>query len=388
MDNAAYTVKINDWQVSSADDARGEVLRLETRAALADPTSCCELLLYVVPPPKKSLLDQAVGAAAGAASDALGLGGGGGGEPAFSISVRGSDVRHGDTVVIEIANGDRSATVMTATVESIQSTLEYTRVVARTALHTLATTRINHTYQNQSVQQIVKDIAEQAGVEAGDIDTGSTYPCLFVHESISALAAVTDLAKREGFDVYTDADGKLTVKAFSKSSADHTLYYGIHLLALSIDHRPPRPSHVTAVGESPSSNQGSDAWPWFAKDASGVKGEVGSGNTLLALRDGALRSKDAADLFAKQKYGAVKDAATSGRCRLLGNPEIKLGDAIEIKDAPKAEQNGLFKVTRVRHVLSKTEGFLTVLDFSGQGGAASADGLLGGLGKLAGALGL
>jgi len=383
MDNATYKISINDWSVSSADDPRGEVLRLETRSGLGDPTSCCDLLLYLVPPPKPDLLGQAIGAA----TDALGLGDAGG-EPAFSISVRGTEVKHGDTVTIELANGDRSATVMTATVASVHSTLEYTRVIARTALQTLAGTRVNHTYQNQSVQQIVKDLAQQASIDVGDIDTGSTYPCLLVHESKSLLGAITDLGKREGLDVYVDPDNKLTVKAFSKSSADHTLYYGIHILGLSMDHRPQQAAHVTVVGESPSSNQGSNSWPWIVKDASGVKGEVGSGNGLLALRDGALRSKDAADLFAKQKFGAGKDAASRGQCRLLGNPLIKLGDAIEIKDAPKPELNGLFKVTRVRHVLSKSEGYITHVEFSGQGGAASAEGLLGGLGKLAGAIGL
>jgi len=382
MDKVAYKIAINDWSVSSSDDARTEVLRIETRCGLFAPTSSCELLLYLVPAPQPDLLSQAIGAVAGA----LGLGGGG--EPAFSISVRGTAVKHGDTVVVELANGDRSARVMTAAVDTIHSTLEYTRIVARTALHTLAATRLNQTYQNQSVQQIIQDLAQQAGVDVGDVDTGSMYPCLLVHESTTALGAVADLARREGLDLYVDPDNKLMAKAFSKSSADHTLYYGIDLLELTLDHQPQLPAHVSVVGESPSSNQGSNAWPWIVKDASAVKSDVGSGNSLLALRDGALRSKDAADLFAKQKFGAGKDATARGRCRMLGNPMVKLGDAIEIKNAPKAELNGLFKVTRVRHVLSKREGFVTHLEFSGLDGAASADSLLGGLGKLAGVVGL
>ncbi|MDR5748842.1 hypothetical protein QCE73_37315 [Caballeronia sp. LZ029] len=383
MDTASYKVKVNNWEVSSADDPRTELLRLDCRTGFGDPTSCVEILLYLVPAPKPGLLEQAIGAAASALdlSDAVS-------EPAFSISVRGIEVKHNDTLLIQLANGDRSSTVMTATVDTIQSTLEYTRIVARTALHTLACTRVNHTYQNQSVRQIVNDLAQQASVDVGDVDTGSTYPCLPVHESRTVLGTLTELGKREGFDVYVDVDNKLTMKAYSKSSADHTLYYAIDILSLSMDHRPQQPVRVVVVGESPSSSQGSSAWPWIVRDSSSVKGEVGSGNALLALRDGALRSKDAVDLFAKQKFGAAKDVTSRGRCRLLGNPLIKLGDAIEIKDAPKPELNGLFKVTQVRHVLSKSEGFLTHVEFSDQGGAASADSLLGSLGKLAGAIGI
>jgi hypothetical protein len=383
MDHATYKISIGDWSVSSGDDPRTEVLRIETRSGLFDPTSHADIVLYLVPPPKPDLLGQAIGAAA----DALGLGDSAG-EPAFSISVRGTAVKHGDPVVIELANGDRSATVMTATVAAVQSTFECTRIVARTALHTLATTRVNRTYQNQSVKQILSDLAQQAGVDAGEIERGSTYPYLLVHESKSVLSGACELARREGLDLYVDADNHLTAKEFSKSSADHTLYYGIDLLHLAVLSRPPVPAHVTVVGESPSSNQGSTSWPWIAKDASVVKGEAGSGEALLALRDGAVRNKDAADLWAKRKLGASKDAASRGRCRLLGNPAVKLGDAIEIKEAPKPELNGLFKVTCVRHVLDKTAGFITDLDFSGQGGAQEDEGLLGGLGKLAGAVGL
>jgi hypothetical protein len=75
--------------------------------------------------------------------------------------------------------------------------------------------------------------------------------------------------------------------------------------------------------------------------------------------------------------------------KILGNPKVKLADAIEIKNAPKPDLNGLFKVTSVRHVLNKREGYLTFVGFTGQGGAEKAGGLFGGAtGQLAGALGL
>ena len=89
--------------------------------------------------------------------------------------------------------------------------------------------------------------------------------------------------------------------------------------------------------------------------------------------------------MATAKSGVLKDRASQGQLKILGNPLVKLGDAIEIKDAPKPELNGLFKVTSVRHVLSKWQGYLTFIGFSGQGGAQQAGGAVG---QLAGAVGL
>jgi hypothetical protein len=256
-------------------------------------------------------------------------------------------------------------------------------------MHALAATRVNRTYQSQTAQQIISDLAQQAGIDTGDLDSGSTYPYVLVHESRSLLDNICDLGRREGLDVYTDADNHLNAKAFSKSSADHVLYYGIDILDLILLSRPQLQRHVTIVGESPTSNNGSSTWPWIIKDPTSVTGAVGSGDQLLALRDGTVRSKDAADQFAKEKYGVLKDGASSGRVRLLGRPDVRVGEAIEIKSAPKDEMNGLFKVVAVRHVLSKRSGFVTWLEFTGQGGAQQAQSLLGGLaGKLAGALGL
>jgi hypothetical protein len=190
-------------------------------------------------------------------------------------------------------------------------------------------------------------------------------------------------------DLYFDTDNKLTLKKFSKSSPDHTFYYGIDILDLRLFYYQPTSEHIRVYGESPASSQGSETWHWLAKELKPFRSEVGQGGKLLALQDGVVRTKDAADSFATAKLGAIKDQAAVGRLKLLGNPKVKLGEAIELKNTPKPELNGLFKVTSVRHVFNKHEGYLTFIGFSGQGGAAKAGDLLGELGgQLAGAVGL
>ncbi len=189
--------------------------------------------------------------------------------------------------------------------------------------------------------------------------------------------------------MYFDTSNQLTVTAFQKTSADHTFYYGIDVLDLELETIDAPVTQVVTYGESPASNQGSDTWHWLAKDISPFQGSAGSGSKLLTLDDRVIRTKDAADKFAASRLGTIKDHSSVGRLKLMGNPQVSLGDAFEIKSAKQPELNGLFKVTSVQHVFSKSRGYLTFVGFSGQGGAQQAAGQLGQLaGAAAGALGL
>ena len=352
---------------------------LDTQHSSESTADYCRIIVYAPPPPKKGLLEQAVGAVA----SEVGLGGAQ--SQSFAVQVRGNPVKHGDQMTVELTVDDNTATVFTAEVSSIKSTLGQTVITGTTGKQKLANARLNQTYANQSIDQIAKDLAQQTSVTAGDIQSGSSYSYFVVHDAKSVLRQLQELAFREGMDLYVDPDNKLVLKKFAKTSADHTFYYGIHVLDLQLWNSEIATEHFKVYGESPSSKQGSDTWHWFAKDLSPFTAELGSGQKLLTIQDSAAKTKDAADSLATAKSGALKDLASQGRLKILGNPLVKLGDAIEIKEAPKPELNGLFKVTSVRHVLSKWQGYLTFIGFSGQGGAQQAAGALG---QLAGAVGL
>lgn len=385
MLKVGFKVSIAGWSVDSTDDARTEVVEIAAERSLRGAHDHCRIVLYAPPAPKPDMLEQL----AGAATEALFGGGEGGGEE-FSIDVRGETIAHGDPVAIELVSGDTSATVMTATVHDVTSTFGLTTITGRTGMQILATTRLNQVYENRSFAQIVRDLAQQSGVQVANVATGSTYPYVVVHESKPVLFSIRELARREGADAYFDADGKLVVHVFDKSTADHVFNYGIDILDLKVHNREPTSARVVVYGESPSSQQGSDTWHWITKDVAPFQGEAGEESArMLALPDAALRTKDAADAGAKARLRSITEQATTGRLRLLGDPTVQPADAIEIKNAPKPELNGLFKVLSVRHRFSKQTGFLTDVDFSAirpadEGGG----GLLGALGQAAGALGL
>lgn len=373
MLQAYYKLSANDWSVDSTDDPLGELLSLTTLNSMNSLDNACCISLYINSLQQPNLTEQAI-------SEAASVLGPTGQETAFGIQVRGNDITPGDTVTVELTAGEVNSQVMAADVQSVVSSLFKTRIIGTTVLEMLAQTRLNQIYENQSMNQIVNDLANQAGVSTGQIDTGSTYSCFVVHESRTLLEHIRQLALRDGMDVYADTDNKLTVSVFNKSSADHIFRYGMEIIDMQISMNDPVVNLVRISGESPASNQGTDTWHWLVKDISSFQSEAGDEGRLLAIQDGAVRTKDAADSLAAAKLGAIKDQSILGRLKILGNPAVKLADAIEIQDAPKPELNGLFKVTEVHHILNKQSGFVTFVGFSGCGGAVGLGGVTGGFG--------
>jgi hypothetical protein len=95
-------------------------------------------------------------------------------------------------------------------------------------------------------------------------------------------------------------------------------------------------------------------------------GEAGTG-TELQIEDAAIKTKAAADAYAQGKLTAISKRATSGTLKVLGAPNVKLGDAIEIKEMPDSAMNGIFQVRSVSHLLSKSTGFVTTIGWIGIG---------------------
>jgi hypothetical protein len=380
-----YSLTIGQWSVDSADDPRTELLDLETQRSLGGPDDRCRLVLYAAPG-AAGPLEAAAGAAAGAAASTLGLGGAAGGPGGPGARVRGTEVKAGDPVEVELRAGDVAEIVMTGEVQACRSLLQETTILAWTGIQMLAGTRLNQLYQNQSTGQVVRDLAGQARVQVGQVEPGGSWPYLVVDESRSLLRHLQELARREGAELWFDARNRLTLRRFTKTAPDHRLRYGADLLELQLRRDRPGPERVQVFGESPASNQGLPTWPWLAKDLGPLGGTAGQGTRFRSWRDGAVRTKDAADRLAAAQLAAARDAAIQGVAVVLGNPRIHPGDAIEIAEAPWPELNGLFKATSVRHRLGKREGFLTTVEISGQG--ASAGGLGGLAGQLAGGLGL
>lgn len=373
---------VGPWSVDSFADPQTELISIQTRQAVGLPIDTCKLLVYGAPTDGGP---AAVGAELGAALQAGPAGGTAG---PFSVDLSGQALAAEDAISIELRSGNSTETVFTGELQAVRSGLGQTHLLGRTGFHRLVATRIAQVYENQTLGQIVSDLAQQASVQVGNVNTGSTYPYFVVDGSASVYSYIKHLAGLEGLDVYFDTANQLTVARFDKSSSDHTVRYGVDILGLSISRHQASIERVVVTGESPSSNQGSNTWHWIAKDIFPFRAEAGNGSTSVLVQDGALRTKDSTDSAAGAKLRAIQEQAVAGTMVTLGNPLIRVCDAIEVVGVPSPEANGLFKVCSVRHRLNKRSGYQTQVGLVGQVGAGGAADLAGSAGlQMAGALG-
>jgi hypothetical protein len=227
--------------------------------------------------------------------------------------------------------------------------------------------RKNITRLNQKSGEIVSYLANEAGVEILRTDDGFELPYYAIDSGKNAYEHCIGLAKRNGFDLYCDEEGKLVFRKFSKTRADHTFTYVKNILAIQVNSSNPFYDGVEIYGDSPIGSKGKDTWCWYTRDFAPNKGSAGEKEKSLLIQDSIIRTKDAATACAQAKLSLMKRAHISGSATVPGDPNVKLGDAVEFKGCPQEELNQLFQVRRVRHMLNKDSGFRTEIGFCSTG---------------------
>jgi hypothetical protein len=276
-------------------------------------------------------------------------------------------IQRGDTASLELGSNGTLVRVMEGKVDNTSLTFTTAVISVFSAFSQLAHLRANEVYLDRQAGDIVKDLAQKAGVDIAENQAGINLPAYVVNQEKNAYEHCRELAEKCGFDLYCDTEGKLVFKKFNKRRGDHTLRFAIDILSVDTFFTEPPYDGVTVYGESPASSLGADTWSWFTKDFSSSRGSAGIEGGLL-IRDPSIRVKESATTYSEAKLRQFKSRTTSGRITVLGKPEVKLGDAIEIKDCPNQEINNIFQVRSLRHLLDKEDGFITEIGFCGLGG--------------------
>jgi len=279
--------------------------------------------------------------------------------------VNGLKPERDDEAVIELGyadNGDLTQ-VMAGTVVMVEPGLTTSRVIGYSAVQALLRTFVDQTYESKTAGQIVRDLADQAGVDITTAEDGITFPAYVIHGRRSIYHHMRDLADLCGFDLYIDANGKLIFEEFVSGNTVHVIEYAKQIIELDVLQIPPRAEEVEVCGESPSGSQGERAWAWLTKDFSGSKGTAGSGEPKLLLERPALRTADAAQAAAEAARTHIQRRTLRGRLLTVGQPQVKLGDAIRLRDVPEGALNDTFQVRSVTHRITKLEGFTTAIEF-------------------------
>ncbi len=249
-------------------------------------------------------------------------------------------------VVVEVAAGEDGVAL-----DGLAGTLELSRQ------------RVSRTYLDQSVADVVNDLASPVSVDkvGGDVKL-SAYT---VDDRRTVWAHLLELAALSGADVSSAPDGSLRFVAPRTGAADHRFRYGADVLSW----RTSSASALTAGGVAAygaASEAGAEQWHWLLREPAGTA-------PLRVVP--ALRTREAAEALADALSARAARAAVRGTLRLRGAPEVRPGDLVEVQDLPSADP-GTLRVTGVEHVLDGRAGFVTTLRVEGSGGGGGLGGLL------------
>ena len=294
--------------------------------------------------------------------------------PADSVTfvfgqVDGLAPERGDEATVEIGYDNSLTQVITATVVAVEPGLTHNRIVSHTATDILLRTFVNNTYESKTAGAIVRDLADQAGVDISNAEDGITFPAYVIDGRRNLYQHMRDLADLCGFDVYINSDGELVFEKFTTGNTIHLFDYSKHIIELDMLQTPQMAEVVEAFGESPGGQQAEEAWAWLTKDFSDSKGVAGTGDSTMLLERSALRTAAAAGTAATAAFTRIQQRSRRGRLLSTGRPEVKLGDAIRVADVPNSSLNGTFQVRGVTHRITKIGGFTTTINFQGITGA-------------------
>ena len=269
-----------------------------------------------------------------------------------------------DETKIELGYADNGGftQVMKGTVETSEPNLTLTRVAGYSGADALLRTFVEQTYESKTAGAIVRDLADKAGLDVATAEDGINFPAYVVDGRRSAYLHMQDLADFCGFDLYIKPDGELVFEKFINGKTVHVFESAKHIVAFNVARTPPLAGLVEAWGESPAGSEGENSWAWVTTDFSGSRGSAGAGALLLRERP-ALRTREAARTSANATLTNIKRRTLRGNVMTIGRPEIKLGDAIRLREMADSSLNTIFQVRSVTHRITKVGGFTTTVGF-------------------------
>ena len=271
---------------------------------------------------------------------------------------------------------DTAQTVFTGLVAEMRQGLGVQQVRLTNGGAVLARLRINQSFEQQTAGDIASALAELAAVATDRVEAGADYPFYVVSQGQSVYRHLAELAQQNDFAAWLTPDDQLTFAPLVEGDPVATFTYGDNLLALQMNEAAPVFDTVTVMGEGAAGSQGAKAWSWLVKDPSAVTGAAGDGDRPRLVAAPGLRTGDLAQHTAAGVINRRNRLKITGRLLAIGAPTVTVGSTIAIANAPQSLANGGFLVQRVRHDLTRQQGFTTLIHFTkasnGSSGLASA----------------
>ena len=260
--------------------------------------------------------------------------------------------------------GDETGnTLWTGSVQAVESSAGLLVITGLASTSVLSNTRRSATWSDQSVADIVRDLA---GDLDSEIEADLDLPNFSVDNSRPVWSHLYELAQLAGAELSCTAEGGVRFILASKETDTLELRYGADL----IDWRLTSSQVMDPVGaaeHAAASSAGNEKWHWIAHDPIGSGGDA-------ALIPASFRSRTAAESFTDAAVARAARASTRGEVWIGGKPQLRPGSLVMLKDLP-AGDSGPLRVRAVTHQLDGENGFITALAIEATAAAPPGFGL-------------
>ncbi|MFT5542068.1 MAG: hypothetical protein ACI97K_001773 [Glaciecola sp.] len=256
--------------------------------------------------------------------------------------------------------GDENPNALwTGTVDSVQRSAGQLFLSGLASSAQLSQARLSATWADQSIADIIKDMA-------GDIDTEIEADLNLANYSIdnsrSVWSYLYDLAQLTGAELSSAANGGVRFVLAAKDSSSISLRYGADLIDWNLSEKQSS-SLIVAAQHGASSSAGKEKWHWLAHDPVGSDGD----STVIPA---AFSNREAADAFSDAALSRQQRSTIQGEVWIGGRTDLRPGTLVELTGLPQGD-SGKLRVKAVTHQMDGKTGFITALAVEGYSESSS-----------------
>jgi len=221
----------------------------------------------------------------------------------------------------------------------------------------LSRTRLSLSWEDQRVEQIVRDLVGAADID--EVDASLTLSWFAVDTQRPVWGHLRDLASLIGAEVGASASGGVRFVPVAAAPNMHRLRRGAELVRWQLADQVVAEARG-ARAYAAASEAGASQWHWLKGDGGG--GAHGATGVLA----GTLRTQEAADAVASARGARRTRRTREGTLVTCGSPEVRPGDVVVLSGVQGAVADR-WRVRGVHHRLDGAHGLHTTLRVEGAG---------------------
>lgn len=248
-------------------------------------------------------------------------------------------------------------TLFTGTVRSVSSGIgARQRVTGFDAIADLKNTHLEASYMSAPVETIVRDVANQAGIEfESDLMSINCGPVFDKTRGDKVIEK--NVAWGNGV-WWVDENNVLIV---TSSPSDYTDTWKLdYIRDTSPGKSTPPYQQVMVIGGNPASRKG-ESYSHMVSSMP-IIGRQGKGKPVFTFSDETIESQTMASNVAQQIYRKLQMQQKGGWVEIVGWEEIRPFDSVEMPEYMGGEE---YMVSTVKHTIKADKGFVTRLELGG-----------------------